>query len=503
MGMHRFSVLSCVLLMACTPLAPGGDVLRDAGVMDGSQDPSDEDGSAPGDDGEVTEPDAVTPCPPLAAREKRRFERAELTEDSHWSCRYDYEIEGHLVVSKGTLQIDPGVRVLAERGAFLLVGSAARLVAVGTPEQPIVFTAAQRPAKPGAFRGLFMLGLADTSLPNSATLGLPAGDARAVYGGGDDDHDCGELRYVRIEFAGGPANEYDFPAAGLTLAGCGRKTRVESVQVHAATDGIGLIGGTVPLKRVLVSAPSADGIEWTAGYRGLLQFAVVQMFYGAGAALKGSGSLADPAAVPLSAPFVYNATLVGALSQGLKDGPVDPNGFETGMLLQAGSGAVILNSLLFGFAGSWFDVVGERTAQLFRTDSQVASTIFADSEPRRSPGFPSGGIEPGDGEDDDANFSEDMRLRDTNLANRFFEGVLNLRAPFARPPERPDFSADGLVDGGNLRDSAPPGWADLWEPAFYAGAFPKIQFESERSSDWTASSPGEDADEKWTSFPSD
>jgi hypothetical protein len=396
------------------------------------------------------------------------------------------------------LHVDAGVTVRARKGAFVLVGRNARIDAAGSAEEPVVFTAATRPAEPGAWAGLFLLGLADTALANNATIALPPGDDRAFYGGDDDDHDCGSLRYVRVEFAGGAANDYDFPAAGLTFAGCGRKTRVERVQVHAATDGIGLVGGTVPLKRVLVSAAAADGIEWAAGYRGFVQFAIVQGFYGAGAAVKGSRSDADQTTPPASAPTLFNLTLVGADAQGLPLSPGDPNGFETGILLQAATQATVRNTLVYGFHGPWVDVIGDATAKLMSEKTELTSSVFADPAARTRPGLPGKGVELGDGEDDDGGYDENGELRASSLHNRFPSAGLSMRAPFARPPERPDFSADGFVDGGNPADTAPEVWQDLWEAAFYAGALPKIQELGDRALDFTRDGPER---QPWTDFP--
>lgn len=487
------AIASIALASACTTLLPASDPLEEApGRADTGE------GGAASDADPLSEGlahDEGTACPRPSKRRTVRVEPTDLREDTRWTCEHDYELLGPVAVTRGTLRVDPGVRVRAHKGAFLLIGSEARLEARGTPSAPIVFTAAKRPAEPGAWRGIFMLGLAQTALPNNATLGFAAGDSRAFFGGNDDQHDCGALEYVRVEFAGGSTNEYDFPGAAVTLAGCGRDTRIDRIQVHAATDGIGLVGGTAPLKRVLVSAPGADGIEWAAGYRGFLQFVVVQSFYGAGAALKGSRSDADETTLPASAPTLYNVTLAGARTAGLPRGPADPNGFETGIQLQAGTGATVRNALVHGFAGAWLDILGASTAALVETDVHVTNTIFTDPG---NAAFPGGGVEAGDGEDDDGGFAEDDHFRLKAWQNRFPAASMLLRDPYAVAPRRPDFSADGFVDGGNLADAAPPDFEDLWEPAFFAGALPKVQFDADRALDWTRA---EDGDSSWTAFP--
>jgi hypothetical protein len=118
---------------------------------------------------------------------------------------------------------------------------------------------------------------------------------------------------------------------------------------------------------------------------------------------------------------------------------------------------------------------------------------------RVHPGFPASGVEPGDGEDDDGGLDENARLRDPSAQNRFPSSGFTLPLAFEAPPARPAFGADGFVDGGNLADDAPPGWDDVWESAFYAGALPKIQFEADRALDWTCAEPRPDC--AWTAFP--
>ncbi|MFT3922968.1 MAG: hypothetical protein QM778_10570 [Myxococcales bacterium] len=497
----------CAGFSACTPLSPGDQVVRDAAMdLDSGQHDAGHESEHPEPTPEAGPPtdagsdagSSTMGCKPPGQRGNTVKRMLEITEDTRWTCETDYELVGAAVVRAGTLTIDPGVRIKVRNGSGLVISKEARLVAAGTAQEPIVFTAVEHPAQPGAWRGVFLLGKAPTSLPETSSLGLSAADISSHFGGSDVNHDCGQLEHVRIEFAGGLADEYAFPSSALTLAGCGRKTSVHDVQIHAATDGLGLIGGQAPIKRVLVTAATADGIEWTAGYSGLLQFVVVQSFYGAGAALKGSQDEGKPDSTPPSSPIIFNATLVGANAKGLPRGVGDPNGLETGILLQAGTRATIRNSVVYGFAGSWVDIIDVVTAQHVGTDLTIRNTIFGGPEPRMHPGFPGTGAEPGDGTmDDDGSFSEDQTFREPSLQNRF--PPIILQRPFDPPPLRPDFSADSYVNSSNLEGNVPTGWEGVFESAAYAGALPKIEFEADRALDWTqAEQSGEPV---WTDFP--
>ena len=96
----------------------------------------------------------------------------------------------------------------------------ARLNAIGTREQPIVFTSDQ----PVGFRnrgdwgGSFINGRAPVNLAGG--LGTGEGET-GVYGGNNPTDNSGTMRYVRVEFAGiefSPDNELN----GIAFQGVGR-----------------------------------------------------------------------------------------------------------------------------------------------------------------------------------------------------------------------------------------------------------------------------------------
>jgi hypothetical protein len=162
------------------------------------------------------------------------------------------------------------------------------------------------------------------------------------------------LRYVRIEFAGGSTDEEATPGAALSLGGCGTATQIEFVQVHRATDGVGLLGGTAALRHLVVSNNGfGNAIEWTGGYTGSLQYLAVQGS-GAGAAFKGSNSESDPGLLPVSHPSLYNVTAVGI-------SPLIPSGAHYGFMLQHGSRATLRNSIITGFDDAGLVLESEAT----------------------------------------------------------------------------------------------------------------------------------------------
>jgi hypothetical protein len=299
-------------------------------------------------------------CPPIEERRELRLGAAgqdfAIDGDTTWTCDVLYVLAGRVIVGPtARLTIEPGTLIRAEPSSLLLVQRGGELDARGSAALPIVFTSAKPIGmrEPGDWRGLILIGNARTHATNRPVYDA-TDDLRSFYGGGpeaDPATSCGALRYVRVEFAGGNLEEEGTPGAALTLAGCGERTQVDHVQVHRATDGIGLIGGSAALTHVLVSANEVgDCIEWTEGYAGRMQFVIAQSL-GAGAALSGGNSAADPDREPRSAPVIYNATLVGSA-------PLFTPSGHLGALLRFGSHVTLKNSLVVGFAHAAFDLRG-------------------------------------------------------------------------------------------------------------------------------------------------
>lgn len=375
--MRFWRALALAWLSSCSPLENGNDVFPFSsrggggsqsgepgaggaagagGSYGGGTSGGDGRGGLQGDAGVAAGGARSRLCPPADKRTLQRLgQNGELTlrGDTSWSCQNDYELVGNVIVAPGaTLRIGPGVTVRVGRRLMLLAQRGARIQAVGTAEEPITVTSAKPEGSraPGDYRGLILIG-DGPSQTTTATVFDSLSDSRAQYGGGPAgrvDGSCGTLRYVRIEFAGGSVDDVSLPAGALTLAGCGSATVVDYVQVQRATDGVGLLGGTVGLKHIVVSNNFlGEAVEWSAGYVGTMQFIVAQSL-GASAAMQGSNSAAAEGAVPVSRPTIYNATLVGS--------PPLVTGQHFGFVLQFGSQAVFKNSVIQGFADAAFDL---------------------------------------------------------------------------------------------------------------------------------------------------
>jgi hypothetical protein len=152
------------------------------------------------------------------------------------------------------------------------------------------------------------------------------------------------LRFVRVEFAG-YALTPDTKLNGFTCAGCGRGTTIEYLQVHrAADDGVELFGGTVNLKRIVITYAYDDGLDWEMGWQGKAQFVVVAQEPANGDAGYEADNLKDNQdAMPRSSPTICNATLVGSHVRSASTSQV-----QRAMVLRRGTAAHLFNHLVIG-----------------------------------------------------------------------------------------------------------------------------------------------------------
>lgn len=294
---------------------------------------------------------------------------ATVTASTRWSADFIHELAQPIYVSPGVrLVIEAGAVVRGRPGSALIVRAGAELEAVGTAQRPIVFTSArpvgQRSA--GDWGGVALLGNAPVNVGQGRLEGVPPVDQRTRYGGADPSHPCGVLRYVRIEFAGYRLytnNELN----ALTLAGCGDGTIVEYVQTHRGLDdGVEVFGGTVGLSHVVVSQPGDDGFDWAQGWRGVVQFLIVQMGRADGdSAIEADNEELMFDAQPRSSPQLYNVTLVGGGRSSMVG--------QRGMVLRRGTAGALTNTLILGFSTEAIDIRDVATRDCLRGEASCGS----------------------------------------------------------------------------------------------------------------------------------
>jgi len=387
------------------------------------------------------EPPEVKPDPEPIPVGERVEVTAKITADTTWTANNVYVLKDHIFVESGTLTIEAGTRIEGTGRSSLVVTTGGKLNAVGTKDKPIVFTAPTDAGKrlPGAWGGVVMLGKApiNVSSGNAQIEGFPATQPGIVYGGTDVAHDCGTLKYARIEFAGFKLTDNN-ELNGLTLGGCGTGTVVDYVQVHkGADDGVEMFGGTANLKHILVSQPDDDGLDWDTGYRGKVQFLIVQQNADVGNMAFESDNNASQAAtaVPLSQPEVWNVTLIGSNAQ-----PGTAGKLQGGMHLKNGTGGKINNVIIAHFTDLAVDV--DKTSTVTRFDNGelfIKNSIFWDNK-----NVADGNTLGAETTDNDASFDEGSKLLEAATGNRIADPMLNAALNLETPDFQPKAGSPAL-----------------------------------------------------------
>jgi hypothetical protein len=283
----------------------------------------------------------------------------DITADRTLDASKSWLLKGLVSVKAGaTLTIQPGTTIKGDNAskAILLIESGAKINAQGSADAPIVFTsqAKEGEKKPGQWGGLIVLGKAPVNIKDSngnpitgnveGILKTPGQGAGTTYGGTDENDNSGVLSYVRIEYSG-VVIATDNEVNGITFAGVGRGTKVDHVQVRQTLDDcFEFFGGTVDAKYLACQRNQDDGFDFDLGYRGRLQFLVLQqdpVHEGDDNGIESDNDDKASANAPLTGPTMYNATLCG------KNKSV--GGQQFGLLLRKNTRGTYKNLVVSGF----------------------------------------------------------------------------------------------------------------------------------------------------------
>ncbi|MBC7641348.1 MAG: hypothetical protein H7174_03275 [Flavobacterium sp.] len=200
----------------------------------------------------------------------------DITTNTTLSKNIIYKIVGTIhVANNAVLTIEPGTIL---RGDFdttgtITITTGSKIIAIGTENDPIIFTSNKPPAerKPGDWGGLILMGDAPINKPGGRTASFyETNEKYSSFGGNNIDSDSGILKYVRIEFAG---KKIDSKIAlnGLTLAGVGRKTKIDFVQVSfSSDDSFEIVGGVVDFNNLISYRASDDDYDYSMGVQSVL-----------------------------------------------------------------------------------------------------------------------------------------------------------------------------------------------------------------------------------------
>ena len=288
--------------------------------------------------------------------------RGVISADQHWTKDKTYRLRGYVYVNSGvTLTIDAGTKIVSNKDSagVLVIYRGAKIQAVGSAAEPIVFTSAETNPEPGDLGGVVIVGQAKGNGNHSVIEGGVDG-AHSAFGGNDDADNSGTLKYVRIEYAGKAVNPGD-EINGLSLYAVGSGTTIDYVQViRGLDDAFEFFGGTVNCKHLIAYNCADDDFDMDDGYRGKIQFAIsikdpafVDAKTGSNAGDKSNNFEVDnvnPAngfllsRAPVTSPVLSNFTLIGPNNA---EGTVTAD-YGWSMRWRRGARFVLANSVALG-----------------------------------------------------------------------------------------------------------------------------------------------------------
>lgn len=308
----------------------------------------------------------------------------DITTNTTWKAENTYVLKGFIHVANGaTLTIEPGTTIKGDfntLGASLFVLRGAKINAVGRADAPIVFTSSRAVGQrqPGDWGGLVIVGNATINRTgveieiegtNTAAGSTPGTNYKVTYSGGTTDTDnSGELRYVRVEFAGF-APSINNELNSFTFAALGSGTKLSYLQSMAGLDdSFEFFGGTVDATNLVSYEAGDDHFDMSEGYRGRLQHIIALQSTqlpprtAAGSAstdpqgiendgCSGAGCTSGFNTAPFNSPVVANFTLVGTgdIASSASAGGV-------GMMLRRGTGGYYVNGVVSRWARAAFSV---------------------------------------------------------------------------------------------------------------------------------------------------
>jgi hypothetical protein len=205
---------------------------------------------------------------------------SDITANTTWSANNVYELRGTIFVrNNATLTIPAGTFIKSNvASTALIVTRGAKLNAIGTATNPIVFTSknAAGSRNRGDWGGILLLGKGRYNVNNGEQYIEGVSQTEETkYGGGlspVNNDNSGTLKYVRIEFAGYVFSENN-ELNGLTMGGVGSGTTIDYVQVsYSNDDSFEWFGGSVNCKHLVAFAGLDDDFDTDNGYNGNVQF---------------------------------------------------------------------------------------------------------------------------------------------------------------------------------------------------------------------------------------
>ena len=277
------------------------------------------------------------------------------------------------------LLIDAGnTMVFQAADSYIRIARGSQIFAEGTAAEPIIFTADEdavlglgTESDRGLWGGLQINGNGITNKCHDGTAtgnlqdagidsqfdpvgGQPhachaeAEGRPATYGGNNNAENSGVLTYVVVKHAGFEVVDGDELNA-ITLNGVGSGTTISHVQTYTSLDdGFEMFGGAVNLDHIVAVNVGDDSIDYSEGYQGDIQYAVVVHTSGGNRCIEGdnTGGNRDDGITPRTKLRISNLTCITSNID--EDAGTNPSskGDSEGPLFREGAWFEMYNSIV-------------------------------------------------------------------------------------------------------------------------------------------------------------
>ncbi|KUJ61446.1 hypothetical protein AR687_13075 [Flavobacteriaceae bacterium CRH] len=194
-----------------------------------------------------------------------------IDKDTKLLKRNTYQLVGVVyVTNNAVLTIEPGTVIRGDDKTCgtLVITNGSKIIAEGIETDPIIFTSNKEKAdrKPGDWGGIVIMGKAPiNNLGGVHTLPFDLDAVLNHYGGQDAEDNSGILKYVRIEFSGRKLSALK-ELNGLSLAGVGRKTVLNNIQISFSNDdSFECYGGDLNMTNLISYRTTDDDFDFTQG----------------------------------------------------------------------------------------------------------------------------------------------------------------------------------------------------------------------------------------------
>lgn len=174
------------------------------------------------------------------------------------------------VINNATLSIEHGTVIRGDKVSCgtLVITKGSKILANGIETDPIIFTSNSEinSRKPGDWGGIIILGDAPINkLGGINYLDFDLDSNFSRYGGQNPTSNSGILKYVRIEYAGKKLNAQK-ELNGLSMAGVGKETQIDFVQISFSNDdSFESYGGNIQLNHLVSYRATDDDFDFTQG----------------------------------------------------------------------------------------------------------------------------------------------------------------------------------------------------------------------------------------------